>query len=406
MALARIITRSQACSRELALDLLARGYAVEIVTPDSVPDSIADLELRVEEDRGNQLVASVEAHDGARSASLDFVHHLRAPMADFIRRVPETVEVIYLSGEPASFNPESSIAQLESPTKGAQLAPETAFAAVQIPVDPHSVDPLPTVSSQEEGARPLSLPDSLPSRPVETVTERPSYLAEETPTIAWPVVGPITAPPARVQPEQKVPRRARSARWQWRAALIFVSMVSLALVVEFGLRRTEKASTQVPGAAAAEKVAAPSTDTDLLAAAASERNLQKDPENVAGQVSNLAVLPTAIESGRNSDHAPKTSTVANTGAAVIKASIINKTTVGKTVIRKTTGGKTGGSRHDDGLIARDTVTYLDGRYKPAPKAQPAKPAARRRPASHKHSGGVIAANSLTYLNKPTPKPAK
>src|ERR1039457_1503984 len=117
MALARIITRSQACSRELALDLLARGYAVEIVTPDAVPDNIADLELRVEEDPGNQLVASVQAHDGARSASLDFVHHLRAPMADFVRRAPEPIERFYLSGGPESLNIEPSftpnIAQVE-----------------------------------------------------------------------------------------------------------------------------------------------------------------------------------------------------------------------------------------------------------------------------------------------------
>jgi hypothetical protein len=89
MALARIITRSHSCSRELALDLLARGYAVEIVSPDSIPDNLADLELRVEEDHGNQLVASMQAHNGDRSASLEFAHHLKAPMVDFIRRPPE-----------------------------------------------------------------------------------------------------------------------------------------------------------------------------------------------------------------------------------------------------------------------------------------------------------------------------
>ena len=49
MALARIITRSHTCSRELALDLLARGYAVEIVSPDEIPENLADLELRVED---------------------------------------------------------------------------------------------------------------------------------------------------------------------------------------------------------------------------------------------------------------------------------------------------------------------------------------------------------------------
>src|ERR1700733_99278 len=93
MALARIITRSHACSRELALDLLARGYTVEIVSPDAIPDNLADLELRVDTNDGDQLVANVTAYDGGRATSLEFLHHLKAPMGDFIRRVPEIPEV-------------------------------------------------------------------------------------------------------------------------------------------------------------------------------------------------------------------------------------------------------------------------------------------------------------------------
>src|SRR5216683_7857897 len=113
MALARIITRSHPCARELAMDLLARGYAVEIVSPDSIPDNIADLELRVEAGPGDQLTASVEAHDGARSASLEFVHHLKAPMGDFIRRPPEPRESVGFSEEPVRFNAEPSVEEVE-----------------------------------------------------------------------------------------------------------------------------------------------------------------------------------------------------------------------------------------------------------------------------------------------------
>jgi hypothetical protein len=59
------------------------------------------------------------------------------------------------------------------------------------------------------------------------------------------------------------------------------------------------------------------------------------------------------------------------------------------------------------LIARDTVTYLDERYRPVPKAKAAKRFARRHPSSRPHRGDVIAANSVAYLdNKPTPKAAK
>src|ERR1700757_2865706 len=108
MALARIITRSNACSRELALDLLGRGYAVEIVSPDSVPDDLADLELRVEEDPGNHLVASVEAHNGEHTAALEFLHYLKAPMPDFVRRPPELHEAAPSSEKPVSFHVEHS----------------------------------------------------------------------------------------------------------------------------------------------------------------------------------------------------------------------------------------------------------------------------------------------------------
>ena len=82
MALARIITRSDTCSRELAFDLLGRGYAVEVVTPDSIPPHRADLELRVETGAGDRLTASVVARDGERSASLEFVRELRGPDSD------------------------------------------------------------------------------------------------------------------------------------------------------------------------------------------------------------------------------------------------------------------------------------------------------------------------------------
>jgi hypothetical protein len=132
MALARIITRSHSCSRELALDLIARGYAVEIVSPDSIPDNLADLELRVEEDHGNQLVASVPAHNGDLTASLEFVHHLEAPMAEFIRRLPEPHEALQSPEKPVRFNADQNGEVVEPPADAPQLAPETVSPAAEI----------------------------------------------------------------------------------------------------------------------------------------------------------------------------------------------------------------------------------------------------------------------------------
>ena len=375
MALARIITRSHPCSRELALDLLARGYAVEIVSPDSIPDNIADLELRVESGPGDQLIASVEAHGGERSASLEFVHHLKAPMVDFIRRPPEPREAVHFPEQPVSFNAEPSIEDVELPAEAPQLAPKAVTPAAETLRDPELDPQLDT----EESAHLISSLEQLPSLPVEP----PSHFAVAASTIAQPIVRPTIVRPTVVRPTREPQRRDRPAGWFWRAALAFASVVLLALVLGFGLRRTGKTSAQRSGAAPAEKVAAGSTDVNVLST--------PDP----GQVSAVAVSPLAMKSEGNSDHAPKESQVAKAGAA--NASPSNAGPQAKI-----------SRRHGDDLIARDTVTYLDKRFdKRASKAKPANHFARRNPSSRKHDGGVIAANTVTYLDKkPAPKAAK
>jgi hypothetical protein len=378
MALARIISHSQLCSRELALDLLARGYAVEIVSPDKIPDNIADLELRVEEDLGNQLIANVAAHDGARSASLEFLHHLKAPMVDFVRRPPELDEAFHVPEKLVSFNAAPSIEEVKLPAKAPQLAPKIVSSAVEIPLDPE-LDPEPdpelkpaldSAPDYKEDASLLSPPHPLPSPP----PEPPTHFAVEASTAA--------AQPAIVRSAQKPQRPDRPAEWVWRPALTFACVVLLAVVLVFGMWRKGKASVQSSEAASAEKVAPASADMNLL----SPPTPQKDTEEASGQVSALAVSPSATKSDANSNHAPKPSPAgkAVTGAAGTSAA----------------GTRTSvSSRHRDDLVARDTVTYLDERYRP-------KAIAGRHPNSRKH-GGVIAANTVTYLDKkPTPKTAK
>ena len=439
MALARIITRSQVCARELATDLVARGYAVEIVTPDAVPHTSADLELRVEEDPGNQLVASVHAHDGPRSASFEFRHQLRGPMRDFLRTIQETTEVVYLSEEPVRLA-ESNSERIVLPATAQPLEIETVSAPAPVllelcsdpgsidscSIDSCSTDSRPPDSFPREAAPPL--PELQPPRPVETVAVAASHLAKESAaagkaqTMAQPLLTSTDIPPAMIPPRRELRARKRPERWQWRAALAFTSMVSLALVLGFGLHYSEKAIPPVPGASATEKVAVPSIDS-YPSSAASEDVLQKDSTTVPGQISNLPASPSAAQWGWAWDRTPKDSTVGNAEDEVVKASIVNKTIVNNTIVNntindktindKTNAGKvpineTGRSRtHDDSSIAPDTVTYFDGRHQPiVPKAQPAKRLAWRDPTPHKHSGGVVAANTVTYLNKPIPKPAK
>lgn len=373
MALARIITHSQACSRELALDLLARGYAVEIISPDSIPNDIADLELRVATGPGDQLVASVEAHNGERTAALEFLHQLKAPMADFIRRPPKPRESAHSPEEPVSFHAGPNVEAAELPAEAPQPAPNAVSPAAD-------VLPAPELD-REQGARLILPPEPLPSVPV------------EPPPISCAVEASTIARPTTVEPSEKPKPPDRPTGWRWRAALTFASVVLLALVLGLGMRWTGKASAQDSAAELAENVAAASTDVGLSSGAIPERDPQKDPRQV--------LAAPAIRSERDSNHAPEESPVAKAGAATAstakastaKAPTAKASTAKASTTKPSTAQAEAMTSHRLGadLIARDTVTYFDERAsnETARRAKPAKRFARQHQRSGKYNGGVI-----------------
>ena len=268
MALARIITRSHACSRELALDLLARGYTVEIVSPEAIPDSLADLELRVD-NAGDQLVANVTAHDGDRSTSLEFLHHLKAPMGDFIRRVPEIEEVPSVAspvrseavpvglgaGDSEVVLPAVECSLFEE-RAGSRLADPVVESAIesgvfrgsdeQECVDTPSIgamgalDPIERVSASSQANEIPVYFEQAEARRVQAFEAEPLLEAEASPRTA----------------SRAVIARFRSVAswWGWRVALTFATVVVLALLLGFGLRRTGKAVAQSSSNAEVEKI--------------------------------------------------------------------------------------------------------------------------------------------------------
>ena len=464
MALARIITQSQACSRELALDLLARGYAVEIVSPDSIPNDIADLELRVDTIPGNQLIATVEAHNGERTASLEFLHQLKAPIPDFIRRPPQPRASPHPPQEPVRFNTLPGIEAAELPAEAPQLAPKAVSPVAGVLFAPQP--------DREEDARPILPPEPLPSIPVEP----PAFFAEEASTIARPtlveptLVEPTTVEPTTVEPtlveamtveamtveptlveatlveamtvEQKGEAQPpdRPAEWIWRAALAFAGVVLLALVLAFGMRRTDKAFAQSSGAAPAKEVAASPSDASLSNGATLENDSQKDP----GQVSAVPVSPPAapmsmrMRPEANSNYMPEELRVAKPAASTAppaKPSIAKPSTANPSIAKPSTAnpstanpstakpsaatapatrppaasaGATTSHRQGADLIARDTVTYFDERAsnETALRAKPSKRFAEQHQRPGKHNGGVIAASTVIYFDKkPAPKAA-
>jgi len=411
MALARIITRSQPCSRQLAFDLLARGYAVEVVSPDSIPDNLADLELRVEEDPGNQLVASVEAHNGERTASLEFLHYLKAPMPDFIRRPPLEPHAAVPFPEPAvSIDAEQGAEPAELPANATQPAPESVSLAAKILRD-SKLDPKP---DSEESARLVLPPDPSPSPASPTGQDAVAVSTMAKPTVAKPTIAKATIAKAMIAEAMIANRtlvkamisratistatiakvtiarmvrqwgwRDRSARWSsWRIALTAVGTLLLLLVLGYGVHRTNKASAQSSGPARTNRVAEASSDMNLLNGMGPRKNAERNP------VSPPAIKP-EIKSDDNSNHTPREPQVAKTAAAAAGS--------GAMVPR----------RHGDGLIARDTVTYLNQRTfdQAASRTRISQPSGSRQPGSRKQDG-VIAANTVTLDDKPAPKAAK
>jgi hypothetical protein len=407
MALARIITRSQACSRQLALDLLARGYAVEIVSPDQIPDNIADLELRVDTPPGDQLIANVQAHHGERSVSLEFVHHLKAPMVDFMRRPPAPLEAPDFREQPVTSNPQPGIEVVKSPTDTLQSTVSKASPAVERPLQSpfqspfqspiqsplhRDLDPNPNPDLPEEGARLIA--PQVPSSPIKP----PAYFAVKDAAM----IPATMVSAAIVPPEEAKQRRNRSAEppagWRWRATLIFASVVLLAVFLGFGMRRAAKGTGQSPETLNVEKIGAASADVNPLDVNPTHVNPAANSMTTAdsatspagsGSLSSSASPPAAANSRGGSGHARAEAQIAKVESPAATAH--------DRVSRK--------DEHD--LIAPNTVTYLDKRFEPAPTAKQKTARTRPHPKPRPHSGGVIAANSVTYLNKkPTAKAAK
>jgi len=105
MALARIITRSHQYAQQLALDLLARGYAVEVISPDAIPKGPADLELRVEPSGADLQGQVTEVREQGKAAkSIEYLQRLKPMMADLLRKGPADIAPKPSSERSAEFN--------------------------------------------------------------------------------------------------------------------------------------------------------------------------------------------------------------------------------------------------------------------------------------------------------------
>lgn len=341
MALARIISRSPECSRELALDLLTRGYTVEIVSPDAIPDNFADLELRVEGDASKELTANVAVHTGDRSTSLDFVHHLKAPMVDFVRRPPETGEAAYFPDSPVSFNAEPGpFDEVELPRKAPERTLAPARQALRFLPDPEEAVPLITPPEQV-----------LPSA------------KESEEHIRTGIT--IVFHRSRSKPKLKLKAKPANASGGWflRTAVGFAAVVVLAVVLGRGVRRdggtsfAQNSPNEPPKTAPAEEAnvfAVREPQRPTVSATAETRVLgsQEEKRAAASQEPALPKSPSPPSNSAIESSLRKADDLRTPDAAVYRDKPTAK-------VAKNTRHHKGRSTHHDGLVAADTVTYLD-----------------------------------------------
>jgi hypothetical protein len=168
--------------------------------------------------------------------------------------------------------------------------------------------------------------------------------------------------------------------------------VLLALALSFGVRHSNNQSVAAKPVIPA-KVAAASIGMTALAdsngateISHQEIGRQKETQNDLSEVKReppVAVPANSEKKPAAAQQLPQTNLQAAGSAQVTSAKIATS--------------------HSDDFVAHDTVTYLDGRYKPAQNANSVNSG---RGAPNKHNGAT-AANSVTYLDeKPVAKPAK
>jgi hypothetical protein len=406
MALARIITRSDICSRELALSLLDRGYAVEIVTPDEVPGNFAELELRVEATSCDRLTASVIARNGEYSATLDFVGHLKVPTSNAVLTPPveeshplqeavvgnveitkteeRPVEALALPAAlPAIENPSTREPDLELETVESKTNEENHNSDHIVPM---VTEPLPQLY---EELRDSDASESILSSSVSSgitiaasVPATPLYVADESPVV-------YIEPPFQYQNLDRAAGALRTV-----AVTLTAMALLLALVVGVGLSRAHNSASAKAGRI---------SPTPVEAAVATGTVASENEKPVS------ATTKVEQRSRQNGPSpAPASKSVTNSiSAATRRSSPTAKAATSKARIATSKAGKI--QLQYDHLIARDTVTYVD---RPATKIDASKKALSSSPV-HEHRNGEIAENSVTYPNRasttavpPAPKSVK
>ncbi len=359
MPLARIISHSHENCRELAVDLLARGYAVEIVSPDRIPDNFADLELRVDTDTANALTANVAAHTGAHSSFLDFVHHLGAPMGDFVRRPPKAKFESIANVTPVSFNDEPNLApEVEIPT-GVQIPAPIALPFIEAPKLERpkiAASPAPTLPMASQ----IPVVPAAVSDPQADAKDASTVGTEEVPprpTRQRPRHG-ITIILHRSRPTPKIRVRTTNEAGGWflRVATGFALIVALSAIPIVGIRDVDPLVPKV--SADAEKIVPQEASQETSASRTTMPETAKVPAEIRNQSKEFSAAPVPsvkqpLRQGATARNQAQTRELASDAPLIYRD---------KPAVKAHSRHDKVHHQHQDDSIAEDTVTYIDRGY--------------------------------------------
>jgi len=434
MALARIISNSPLCSRELALNLLERGYAVEIVSPDEIPDNLADLELRVETGPADLLNAKVEARSETRSASLEFIHQLKSPSLEVKRpprdaepvAVPDlTIPALAISANPlpalaAPASPLAAVAPCEPIPISVSAVPAVGPVLVKTEVvvapppaesDAASADPPKKPAAFSEGAALIVVRSPSPEGVQEVAAQKATQPAkpdmEMSATPVFKVIIPKPSLPSltisRVQLKSWkglltrcngwVRRIAiRPAGWFGWSVLGFAGLMALGLALELvSVRMSHPDRAPASGIPAADTASAVN-GVWLLPPVADENNNVSETKPQAIVPSRSAVGTSAalrVASSGAEKHSAIPEKHSAPSKSVSRSKLFPASPAPKIAKRQHSPTQV---IHSDDVVAPDTITYFN---RPGATPVPVKELARQRADSHKPSQGALAANAIS-----------
>jgi len=151
MPVARIYASLVEEAEPICADLLARGYNVEVVFPDAVLPTPADLELRVERCSAEQAIARVEA--GGSPSRCVFVTPAKGPRRELLL-VEMTVLATGTDGRHPIAMPDIALvpghgAEMHSPLGKLVPFPSAASESIVAPASPTPASPTPLAANQE-----------------------------------------------------------------------------------------------------------------------------------------------------------------------------------------------------------------------------------------------------------------